>query len=93
MQVQLQPEFDKVLQPLGSHALEFFLAASLYHARKITVASAAHMAGLDFDAFKNRFSEHFSAGATATELFFSASPMRWAWAATAAIKSLRACGA
>lgn len=34
MQVQLQPEFDQVLQLLGSHALEFFLAASLYHARK-----------------------------------------------------------
>jgi len=30
MQIQLQPEFDEILQPLGSHALEFFLAASLY---------------------------------------------------------------
>ena len=62
MQVQFQPEFDEVLQPLGSHALEFFLSASLYHARKISFASAAHMAGLDFDAFKNRLSEHFEQG-------------------------------
>jgi len=62
MQVQLQPEFDEVLQPLGSHALEFFLAASLYHARKVSFASAAHMAGLDFDAFKTRLTEHFVQG-------------------------------
>lgn len=62
MQVQLQPEFDEVLQPLGSHALEFFLAASLYHARKISFASAAYMAGLDFDAFKTRLTEHFVQG-------------------------------
>jgi hypothetical protein len=62
MQVQLQPEFDEILQPLGSHALEFFLAASLYHARKISFASAAHMAGLDFEAFKTRLSEHFEHG-------------------------------
>jgi hypothetical protein len=62
MQVQLQPEFDGILQPLGSHALEFFLAASLYHARKISFTSAAHMAGLDFEAFKNRLSEHFEQG-------------------------------
>lgn len=62
MQVQLQPEFDEVLQPLGNHALEFFLAASLYHARKINFASAAHMARLDFDAFNNRLAEHFDQG-------------------------------
>jgi hypothetical protein len=35
MHIQLQPEFDDILQPLGSHAVEFFLAASLYHARKM----------------------------------------------------------
>jgi hypothetical protein len=62
VQLQLQPEFDAILQPLGSHALEFFLAAGLYHARKISFASAAHMAGLDFDAFKIRLSEHFDQG-------------------------------
>jgi hypothetical protein len=51
MQIQLQPEFDDILQYLGSQAAEFFLAASLYPARKISFASAAHMTGLDFDGF------------------------------------------
>jgi hypothetical protein len=62
MQIQLQPEFDDILQPLGSHAAEFFLAASLYHARKINFASAAHMTGLDFDGFKTRLTDHFNQG-------------------------------
>ena len=62
MHIQLQSEFDDILQPLGSHAAEFFLAASLYHARKISFASAAHMAGLDFDSFKTRLTEHFNQG-------------------------------
>lgn len=39
-----------------------FLAASLYHARKISFASAAHLAGLDFDDFKARLIEHFDQG-------------------------------
>ena len=39
MLVELQPEFDEVLQPFGNHAVEFFLAASLYHARKISFSS------------------------------------------------------
>jgi predicted HTH domain antitoxin len=62
MNIQLQPEFDDILQPLGSSAAEFFLAASLYHARKISFASAAHMAGLDFESFKSRLMEHFNQG-------------------------------
>lgn len=62
MLVQLHAEFDDILQPLGKHAIEFFLAASLYHARKISFASAAHIAGLDFEAFKNRLEEHFNQG-------------------------------
>jgi hypothetical protein len=40
----------------------FFLAASLYHARKVSFASAAHLAGLDFEAFKARLLEHFDQG-------------------------------
>lgn len=60
MNIQLQPEFDDILQPLGNAAAEFFLAASLYHARKISFASAAHMAGLDFESFKSRLMEHFN---------------------------------
>lgn len=62
MLAQLKPEFDDILQPLGNHAIEFFLAASLYHAHKISFASAAHIAGLDFEAFKHRLEEHFDRG-------------------------------
>jgi len=62
MHIQLQPEFDDILQPLGNHAAEFFLAASLYHARKVSFAKDAHMAGLDFEGFKTRLSEHFNQG-------------------------------
>jgi hypothetical protein len=62
MHIQLQPEFIDVLQPLGNHAAEFFLAASLYHARKISFMAAAQMAGLDFDGFKSRLIEHFDKG-------------------------------
>jgi hypothetical protein len=40
MHLELQPEFDDILQPLGNHAIEFFLAASLYHAHKISFANA-----------------------------------------------------
>jgi hypothetical protein len=60
--IQLQPEFADILQPLGYHAAEFFLAASLYHARKISFMTAASMAGLDFDGFKSRLTEHFEQG-------------------------------
>ena len=62
MNIPLQSEFDEILQPLGHDAAAFFLAASLYHARKISFASAAHLAGLDFDAFKARLLEHFGLG-------------------------------
>jgi predicted HTH domain antitoxin len=62
MLLELHPEFDEILQPLGNHAIEFFLAASLYHSRKISFASAAHIAGLSFEAFKNRLEEHFNQG-------------------------------
>jgi predicted HTH domain antitoxin len=51
-----------LLQSFGNHAVEFFLAASLYHARKISFASAAHIAGLSFDAFRYRLEEHFGQG-------------------------------
>ncbi len=59
MLIELQPELDEVIQALGDHALEFFLAASLYHARKVSFASAAHIAGLSFDGFRYRLEEHF----------------------------------
>jgi len=62
MDIPLQAEFEDILQPLGHDAAAFFLAASLYHARKVSFASAAHLAGLDFDAFKSRLQEHFGLG-------------------------------
>jgi hypothetical protein len=62
MNIKLQPEFDDILQPLGHDAAAFFLAASLYHARKISFASAAHLAGLNFEDFKARLIEHFDQG-------------------------------
>jgi hypothetical protein len=62
MHIQLEAEFDDILQPLGHHAAEFFLAASLYHARKISFMTAAQFAGLDFDSFKSRLVEHFDKG-------------------------------
>jgi len=39
--------------------LNFFLAASLYHARKVSFASAAHISGLSFEGFRYRLEEHF----------------------------------
>jgi len=59
MLIELQAELDDVIQPLGYHAVEFFLAASLYHARKVSFASAAHIAGLSFEGFRYRLEEHF----------------------------------
>jgi len=59
MLIELQAELDDVIQPLGHHAVEFFLAASLYHARKVSFASAAHIAGLSFEGFRYRLEEHF----------------------------------
>ncbi len=50
------------LQAFGHHAAEFFLAASLYHARKIRFSSAAHIAEPSFDAFRYRLEEHFNRG-------------------------------
>ena len=62
MSIQLQPEFEDLLHPFRSNAVEFFLAASLYHARKISFALAAKMAGLSFESFQARLTEHFNKG-------------------------------
>lgn len=62
MQVQLQADFEEVLEPLGNHAMEFFLAASLYHAHKVSFSAAAAMAGMSFEAFLARLQEHFDTG-------------------------------
>jgi len=62
MSVVLKTEFEEVLQPLGKDAAEFFLAASLYHARKISFSAAAALANLSFDEFLFRLKEHFDKG-------------------------------
>lgn len=62
MHLQLKQEFDEVLEPLGQEAASFFLAASLYHARKISFTAAAALADLSFEAFLSRLQEHFDSG-------------------------------
>ena len=59
--MQLQ-QFDEILDPLGNNSAEFFMAASLYHARKVSFARAASLASLSFDAFLYRLEEHFGKG-------------------------------
>ena len=59
---QINPDFTSVLEPLGQGAGDFFLAASLYHAHKISFAAAAALAGLRFDEFRYRLKEHFGYG-------------------------------
>lgn len=55
-------EFDEILEPLGAQSAQFFLAASLYHAKKVSFHRAAQLAGLSFEEFKARLKEHFSTG-------------------------------
>lgn len=58
----INPAFATLLAPLGQGAGDFFLAASLYHARKISFSAAAALAGLGFDEFHYRLKEHFGRG-------------------------------
>lgn len=60
--IQLKSEFTDILQPLGTNAGDFFLAASLYHAHKVSFAAAAELAGLGFEEFHYRLREHFGKG-------------------------------
>jgi hypothetical protein len=59
---QINPAFGSVLEPLGAGAGDFFLAASLYHAGKISFSAAAASAGLGFEEFHYRLKEHFGHG-------------------------------
>ncbi len=54
--------FDDILEPIGSGAAEFFLAASLYYAHKVSFEAAAALAELSFDEFHYRLKEHFKIG-------------------------------
>ena len=67
MNIQVKIEFYEVLEPLGNQAANFFLAASLYHAHKISFTAAAALADLSFDAFLSRLQEHFDSGFRLTD--------------------------
>ncbi len=60
--LSLNKGFEKVLEPLGEDAPDFFLAASLYHAQHISFEAAAQLARLDFEAFHMRLTEQFGVG-------------------------------
>lgn len=61
-QALINNHFDEVLEPLGNNAANFFLAASLYIAHKISFSAAAALAELTFDDFNSRLHEHFNMG-------------------------------
>ncbi len=60
----LNPAFTTVLDPLGCGAEDFFLAASLYHAGKVSFGAAAELSGLGYEEFHYRLKEHFGHGVT-----------------------------
>lgn len=59
---QINPDFAPVLYPLGMGAGDFFLAAGLYHAHKVSFGTAAELAGLGYEEFHYRLKEHFGCG-------------------------------
>lgn len=63
---QPNPTFSDVLFPLGAGAGagagEFFLAAGLYHADKVSFSAASALAGLGFEEFPYWMREHFGKG-------------------------------
>lgn len=62
MPSEINAMFEEVLEPFGTRAADFFLAAALYHARKVSYGRAAAMAGLSFKPFGHRLKEHFGTG-------------------------------
>lgn len=67
MQVQLKPDFETVLKPMSYQTIEFYLAASLYHAHKVSFATAASLAGMSFDTFLTQLREQFDIGFIITD--------------------------
>ena len=59
MSNQINIMFSEVLEPFGPKAADFFLAAALYHSKKVSYERAAAMAGLSFKDFGQRLKEHF----------------------------------
>ncbi len=65
-------KFEEILEPLGDRSAQFFLAASLYHARKVSFHRAAELADLSFEDFKAGLKEHFGTGYFLSEDVFQA---------------------
>jgi len=61
MKLQVNDAFAKVVGALESDT-DFFLAASLYHAREVSFAAAAELAGTDILTFGAKLREHFGRG-------------------------------
>ena len=58
-------ELDKMAIHFGESSTDlarFLLAASMYHAQKISFHAAATLSGLGFDSFKKRLNDYFSTG-------------------------------
>jgi hypothetical protein len=62
MPLQLKPEFEEILEPLGENAAAFFLAAGVYFTHKVSFAAAAALVDLSFNEFLYRLQEHFGVG-------------------------------
>jgi hypothetical protein len=62
METRLSSAFAEVLEVLGENSAEFYLAASLYHARKVSFSAAAALADMDPSAFHDRLRENFGYG-------------------------------
>lgn len=58
----INPAFAPLLESLGQGASDFFLAAGLYQAHKVSFATAAALAGLGYEEFHYRLKEHFGHG-------------------------------
>ena len=63
----INPDFAPLLETLGQGASDFFLAAGLYHAHKVSFAAAAALAGLGYEEFHYRLKEHFGHGFVITD--------------------------
>ncbi|MGM0678050.1 MAG: virulence RhuM family protein [Pseudomonadota bacterium] len=62
MPLAINSDFEEVLEPFGRESANFFLAAALYHAYKLSFAAAASLADLSFEDFAARLREHFGTG-------------------------------
>jgi hypothetical protein len=60
--LKINPDFAAVLGSFGMGAGDFFLAAGLYLAGKISFGAAVALDGLGYEEFHYRLKEHFGHG-------------------------------